>query len=137
MFGCFFIHYGTVYTVIMNYGSEDPYPDSSGISRSLSYHFTKDSKKFQKKLDILPLPILMINLPYRYYRTYLKNILFQWPQKCPGRIRIRNSRLLIRGSVFVRNIYGSGTMTDPLSFSSLRAVNDIAELLYQTVTLLK
>jgi hypothetical protein len=49
-------------------------------------------------------------LNYLLPGTYLATHFFQWPQKCPGRIRIRNSALRIRITASERKIYGSRTL---------------------------
>jgi hypothetical protein len=50
------------------------------------------------------------------FTTYLATHFFRWPQKCPGRIRIRNSALRIRITASERKIYGSRTLLARMIF---------------------
>ncbi len=89
--------------------------------------FIKNLKKLQKKVQYFLIGYLFNDL---CILSILSTYFFQWPLKCPGRIRsvpvgnklasriqIRNSVLLIRGSGSERNIFGSTSLIFAIKLS--------------------
>ncbi len=113
-------HFGLFNEATYSKNAKKPDSDSVNNIRILTI-LSKIRRSFRKKLNILSILIF-----YPFLTTYL----FQWPCKCPNRIRIgdwlaprirvHTSGLRIRGSGAgsLRNMYGSRTLLKTIAAAS-------------------